>query len=528
MTTSTMDTPAARAWMLVLAIAVPLGFLFTLGQDSNWDLQNYHLYGPHAWLQGRTVLDIAPAQLQGWHNPLLDVPLYLMVRAGWHGAAIGIWLTLPFMVALYFLLRLQALVFPGIITLLDSLALALLASAGAAAFAAIGTTFNDAFVAAGVVTALYFLVRPDIGIASLARWCLAGVVLGATAGLKLTAAVYCLGLAFAAMAVTPCSKAPSRLLALLLGGVLGIVLTYGYWGWHLYQQHGNPVFPYFNQFFHSPDALREANTDLRFRPGSIRDALLVPIRLLDDSRRYSEINVRDPRLLLGVVAFGSLVWRRWGRPAAEAIDGNRIKLMAAFFFASMAIWAMQYGIYRYVLALEMLACLALTWCLARLPQVERLTVYLLVGILFVAATHSDPWGRTRFSQPMIRVSLPTLPVDAMVVLSGGAPVSYAVTQLPDHMPAVSIYNNLMSPDRCTALQARAEQRIMAHQGSLWLLRSGDSVGDDGERLLAAHYGLKRAAACYPVPSSFGDLKLCQLHRGKWPTVCAQPAAIPGR
>jgi len=36
-----------------------------LGQDANWDLQNYHYYNPWAWRNGRIFTwDVAAAQLQ--------------------------------------------------------------------------------------------------------------------------------------------------------------------------------------------------------------------------------------------------------------------------------------------------------------------------------------------------------------------------------------------------------------------------------------------------------------------------------
>jgi hypothetical protein len=42
-----------------------------LGQDTNWDLRNYHLYNGYAALTGRLDRDIAPAQIQTYLNPTL-------------------------------------------------------------------------------------------------------------------------------------------------------------------------------------------------------------------------------------------------------------------------------------------------------------------------------------------------------------------------------------------------------------------------------------------------------------------------
>ena len=68
-------------WSVAICAGLTLLAVLHLGQDRNWDLANYHLYNPHALLGGRYGFDIAPAQLQTWHNPMLDVPLYLLMKA---------------------------------------------------------------------------------------------------------------------------------------------------------------------------------------------------------------------------------------------------------------------------------------------------------------------------------------------------------------------------------------------------------------------------------------------------------------
>lgn len=505
-----------RAWALLLSLGLPLIALAWLGQDSNWDLQNYHLYNPHAWLHGRLLLDIAPAQVQSWHNPLLDVPLYLMVRAGWHGILISLWLTLPMMLALYSVLRLHVLLGDGKADIGGSLTLALMAMSGAAVYAELGTSFNDAFVAAGALAALSCVLRTDNGPDRMRPWCLAGVLAGAIAGLKLTAAMYCFGLAGATLCVLPMRQAPRRLLALLLGGLLGLALTYGYWAWILIQLHGNPFFPYFNQIFHSPDALLQANSDPRFKVATLLDAVLAPVRLLGDTQRFSELSLRDPRLFLGAIAFALLFWR--GCRSAGAAGATRLRVIAAFFFVSFLVWVFQFGVYRYVVALELLACLGLVLLLQWLARPWRDFAFALAAVLVIGCTHYASWGRTAFIRPMVRVQMPALPAHSLVVMSSALPLAYSVVALPDDVPVLSIFNNFMRPDWCTALQLRAEQRIAGHRGPLWLLRSVDKQDDYGQQLAGQFYGLVPAAACESVPTSFGELRLCPLRREPRPAV----------
>ena len=45
-----------------------------MGQDANWDLQNYHDHVAYALLHRRYGLDVGAAGLQGYLNPLPDVP----------------------------------------------------------------------------------------------------------------------------------------------------------------------------------------------------------------------------------------------------------------------------------------------------------------------------------------------------------------------------------------------------------------------------------------------------------------------
>ena len=66
---------ANRLINLILLLLVPLGFGFYsiyLGQDTNWDLMNYHLYNPYAYINDRLSLDLAPAGIQTYFNPFLD------------------------------------------------------------------------------------------------------------------------------------------------------------------------------------------------------------------------------------------------------------------------------------------------------------------------------------------------------------------------------------------------------------------------------------------------------------------------
>ena len=65
-----------------MLVCVGAGILSVmLGPDNYWDLRYYHLYAPWAYLHGRYLYDIGPAQEQGFLNPTADFLLYGLISS---------------------------------------------------------------------------------------------------------------------------------------------------------------------------------------------------------------------------------------------------------------------------------------------------------------------------------------------------------------------------------------------------------------------------------------------------------------
>src|SRR5262249_51650254 len=65
--------------ILGIAICILAGLLSVLlGPDRNWDLWNYHLYAPYAYLHSRYLYDIGPGQVQSFLNPAASFILYAL------------------------------------------------------------------------------------------------------------------------------------------------------------------------------------------------------------------------------------------------------------------------------------------------------------------------------------------------------------------------------------------------------------------------------------------------------------------
>jgi hypothetical protein len=496
-----------RAWCFALVVLLPLAVVAVLGIDGNWDLRNYHLYNPHAWLTGRELIDIAPAQQQSWHNPLLDVPMYLIIQSGADPRWASLWLALPGMASIWCLLRLQRALGEMTPTRASQAALALLAVTGAATSSTLGLSMNDSFVGAAMLGALVLVLDPrPAGLPGRHRWLFAGLVAGAMAGLKLSAYFYCIGLAAAALFGGPGTPAWRRLLALASGGLAGFLSTYGPWGWHLWATRRNPVFPYFNNLFRSPDVLPQSWTDTRFLPDSLAEALLSPFQLLTRTSNFSEMSIRDPRLLLGLLGLTLLFVLHRKRPGL----GPKFAMLLAFFVVSWLGWVLQYGIYRYAIVLEALGCLALVLALQRVPRWRNAA--LVLGLLLVTADTKRPnWGRTHTPSPRLGIALPALPPDALVVIASQEPLAYFALGLPDSVPMIAVLNNLMVPGRCMGLQAQAEARIAGHAGPVWLLNT-DAADSARAQAVVAEYGLEAGGPCLEVDSAIGPGRLCPQRR----------------
>lgn len=221
-----------------------------------WDALNHHIY--LGWIAGqpRFDRDFLAAGWQSYQYPYLYWPAYKLALSGISGASAGVVLA-----------ALQSLAVPPLWLVARSLSpgdraedIALrwlavaLALAGGITLSLVDTTSND--VLAGIpliwAIALGLLAHQD-GAAQdrrVALIALSGVCAGVAVAFKLSNGPLALVLP---MLWGPIPGAP-RLAArhILVGGVatvLAFVLAFAPWGWQMWQQFGNPVYPYRDDLF---------------------------------------------------------------------------------------------------------------------------------------------------------------------------------------------------------------------------------------------------------------------------------------
>jgi hypothetical protein len=353
-----------------------------------------------------------------------------------------------------------------------------------------------------------------------------GMLLGLAVGLKLAAAPYAIA---AAVVTLVCFRdRPRRHLALFLlvmYGLLGFLLGYGYWGAGLSARYGNPFFPYFNGIFRSEYWDQVNFVDRAFRPQTVKDWLTWPFRLAERNHTMTEAAMREPRLavlyLVAVsLALATIVDAIRGKRSVGAVIRERmprsVQMIALFTFTAYGVWVVTSSIYRYTVVAELLASLLLVIGMGMALRGARHRD-LLIGvacIAIVAQTLAPNWGRMRAgSGPWFDVQVPLVASGALVV-TAAEPVGYLVPFMARGVRVMRLpgtYRDTPFPHR---LQKQMHDQVAAHPGPLFVLRRAEGT-DANEEAMLAGYGLVRLdRACEPVRSNLEErtLEICPLER----------------
>ncbi len=474
-----------------------------LGQDANWDLKNYHYYNPYSFLNGRMDFDVLPSQVANFYNPLLYVPYYHAINL-FPPRGVG-----------FFLGWIQGFNFPLILAIARQTAnltgsdsswkkeilcfcIATTGMLGAGNIAELGTMFSDNILSLLILSSLLFVLycmeyfftsnlKTKIGIVISA-----GFLTGAAAGFKQPAAIFAVGIC-ASFFVISIPFLQRFFLSFFYGtGVLsGIALTGGFWLYEMWVRFKNPLFPYFNLFFLSPMAVIGDYRDLRFIPGTIGEVLISPFFFGLAPYELCEVPFRDFRIpVLYVLLLFLLVYRLSGFYSPKTknhSDSSEIvyKARLSFFFTSVVIfylvWIKLFGIFRYVLIIELLAPLALWLILEKLFDIKgkylaAATVYVFVLVTMVPAD----FGRVSWEDDFFGAKIPEVkyPENTIVIMTGKNPTSYLIPLFNEKIRFVRIQSYFTSPtDTPNGFDLLMKDIISAHTGQIYVLfRSYENIG----------------------------------------------------
>ncbi|RDI98610.1 hypothetical protein DVT68_08780 [Dyella solisilvae] len=518
--------------MLGLCLAFGATVSVALGQDISWDAKNYHLYNAWAFLHGRTQ-DLAAAGMQSYFNPLPDVPYFWLAQgplqhwprllAALQGLWFGALVFLVFRIAAQ-LAHLQGRRFD----MADACA-AVIGATGSMAVSQAGSTTNEVPLAVLLLLGLYLLMplmaEPGRS-GSWRRALVAGLCSGLAAGLKPTAIVFPPAMALALLLALGVRQGSAwRVTATYAAGAaFAFLVSYGPWGWHLYAQTENPVFPLFNQFFHSPLTAATGGTDGQFRPRNAMQWLFYPFYWMGKQRGIvTEPVFADPRYALAMVAMISLAVAHWLR--REGVDRG-LRFLMVFVGAGYILWMGLFSILRYAIPLEALTGILMlaairAWWPRRWRQswtVPAVSTALLLAIL--ATTTYPSWWRSPYAHRIFDVTVAPVEPGSLVIFAG-SPDAYLAPMFPnaDQLSFVGL-TWFVRASQGHGLWDMVQQRLRTHDGPRYVVLRDDQSNAPEAALLETMLPGYSAEGCHNIDSNLErgrrdknyamGLRLCRL------------------
>ena len=509
-----------------------------MGKDLNGDLFNYHFYNGWAAWTGHTWSNYVPAQLQSFFNPALDIAQYLAIAQLppiWVcfliGAVQGVSCWLLFAIAS------EIFVFKSAwVHVLFSLICAIAGLSGPMAVSEFGCTMGDFTlsvpVLAGVVLVVWALAAKHRDKAACYLGT-AGICLGAATGLKYTMAIFLIAAIAATLATPPrsCSRTLS-FISLVLGGAIGLLLTAGPWMLTLYKRYGSPLFPFFNNIFHSPYAIATNWYDGRWVLHSLSAAFWLPFLFVHKGIHHMEIPFRTIRFALAwsaiflIVVFEAIssVGRRQARWNTFTVRLSTEETWFLWFFiVGWLVWMEKFGYYRYLAPLELLAPMVVMIAVRSVFPWDtlRLAVFALIMTAMVTSMSVGSWGRGTWKDPNyfdVHIPASRLNRNTMVIMTSNRPLAYVVPFFAHEVQVVRIQSNF---DSLQTNQWRKQlvKVIGAHKGSFALLTVPSSVRYSDP--LLQMYGLTLApGTCQPLSNNRHyeycgiEAVLCKVYRCK--------------
>lgn len=407
-------------------------YTYAIGEDVNWDWQNYHEYNVWAVLNGRYHLDVVPPGFQTYFNPIVYFPVYylrhffpspygLMIIGAIHGLNLAlVWLFVR-------------------VVLRDAANVAAIAAAvviaafGPMTLSEVGTSFSDVLLALPVIGGFLLILSADRS--PTANHLLAGLLIGAAVGLKLTNIVYAIGAAAAVLAAT---RPLGATVLLGLGGLAGAALIGGEWCLITWRDTGNPIFPLFNAVFQSGEVVPINLMDAQFMPRSLLDAMAYPFYWLMGDHRGAEHPFRDARFAIVTTLFALGLGARIARRGA--IFTQRDLQFVVLFSVSYLAWLGLFAIQRYAVVLELLCGPLIVLLLVRInaslrpaspaassPPLNALMVAIALAVALLSQPADwwhRPWSETY--QPKVAGEL----LQPATYFLLGKPLAYVAPQLP--------------------------------------------------------------------------------------------------
>jgi hypothetical protein len=445
-------------WLLFLFVPLAFGlYSISLGQDKSWDLLNYHLYNSYAYLHDRLSIDLAPAGLQTYFNPFLDVTYFIAIS---HLSPKTVGFLLGFIQGLNFILvyKISSHILGKYkLSNVFSLLLALAGVLSVGFLSEVGTMFNDSLISLFVLLSLWMVISFAGSLnnnkhPAIALILCSGLLIGIGCGLKLIISIYALSICLSFF-VLPVNWVTRLKFSFLFGisVLIGLLIAGGYWMYNLWSIFGNPIFPQFNDIFQGELAQFEPIRDIRFLPKTIFEKIFYPAIFTVNPNRVSELKYEQISWLFAYVAALSLLASRviklFNTDHEQRTSSSEVSFLLSFFSISYLLWLNMFGIYRYLIPIEILIPLLLFITISHFfnSPISRAGVIFFIVMITVFNFKGFPdWGHSPWSETIYHVEtnlISSAPEPAAVYLVG-QPLAWIIPALNIKAPFIQIAPNM--------------------------------------------------------------------------------------
>ncbi|MBI1272483.1 MAG: hypothetical protein GC131_00145 [Alphaproteobacteria bacterium] len=413
-------------------------FSLVLGEDFGPDFLNYHSYSGYlAFNPDRLVTDIFPSNIQGYLNPYAYAPQYILnkhlpsMAAGFIiGAVHGLCL-----LAAYIPSRLLLAHWPANLSRRAAFACALFGTISPFFLSGVGSSFSDnltpilVLLPVAIIMALRFrdtATPPANAVAYYGLLLLAGALLGASIGLKLTNLLFFIGTGVAWFWRPGFSwRFFLGGFAVFLGIVLGFLVVDGWWAWRLWIEFHNPTFPFHNELFKS-EMIGPIFTNMPAwaAADNLWEVIAYPFRWMRGIPPETEWHFRDYRYAYLYILAAALVAQQLYLLLSSKVRAlprlptpqtptpgyirDRLWFVSVWVLVSYALWIGVFGAMRYIIPLTLLTgILGLCYALVLVPK--RRAVFVATGMMAIVALvtlQRPPFAREKWEKSWNPVTVP--------------------------------------------------------------------------------------------------------------------------
>ena len=356
-----------KRYILILLFFLMIGGIIgiTYRPNMGFDFFSYHYYNGWAIWNNRLGFDILPSSFRTFFNPVLDGLNYLILEhLNTHpniflfisGLKLGVFLFICYLFADNLFLN------KTFEKTLSTVCLIILTLFSPILMHTVGADWTDIQINSMVLIAfLIFIIKmfKPSSFKNLFWLFISGLILGLAVGLKYTAMVFILPFLLCILLNFKNIQNPiKQILYGLIGGIMGFLITDGWWMYKVYQLCQNPIFPYLNNIFHSPygDFSSIISSDFEhLRPKNITEFLFAP--LLNSLNNTIGIECFYFDLKHSVIFITTVIFLIWSKKESfneklkQIINPNILRTIIIFIISSYYINQLIFTQYRYIIAL---------------------------------------------------------------------------------------------------------------------------------------------------------------------------------